>query len=73
MRDQVKGLVLLNLVIGADGRPGDIRVVRSPHPDLTRQAITCVREWLFKPATQDGAPVAIMATVEVTFHIAPKK
>lgn len=73
MRERLGGVVVLDLVIGADGQPGDVRVVRSPHPDLTTQAIACLRRWRFTPATRDGAPVALMATMEMAFSLGPQQ
>jgi hypothetical protein len=28
-----------------------------------------VEKWLFKPGMKDGKPVAVYATIQVTFHL----
>ena len=73
MREGLVGVVMLDLVIGTDGQPGDVRVARSPHPDLTTLAIACLRQWRFQPAMRDGVPVALRATMEMAFTLGPKQ
>ena len=67
MRERVEGTVRLEFVLEADGRLGDLRVVVAPHPDLATAALACVRAWRFTPALKDGAPVAVVATMDVAF------
>ena len=64
-----QGTVILRVVIGADGIPGDISVVRALGLGLDEQAIRAVREWRFLPGTKDGEPVAVAAQVEVNFRL----
>jgi TonB family protein len=68
----ISGQVLLELVIEADGKVGDLVVVSSPHPDLVDPAIACARKWRFTPATKGGAATAVTATLEVPFNLAPR-
>ena len=65
---KLEGSVLLALVVGADGTPRDIHVVRPLGLGLDDKAIESVQTWQFKPASQNGAPVDMMATEEVFFH-----
>ena len=50
------GTVMLEFVIEADGRLGDLRVVVTPHPDLAdrRRRLRCA--WRFTPATEGRRP-----------------
>jgi TonB family protein len=64
-----QGTVLLWVVIGADGRPRDIRAVRSLGMGLEKKAIEAVEQWKFEPAMLDGHPVAVQVNIEVTFHL----
>lgn len=70
-RKHVEGVVLLELVVGADGRPQDIRVVRGIGYGLDEQAVKAVRTWRFEPATRisDGGPIACPVSVEVNFRL----
>ena len=72
MRQRITGVVHMEMVIEADGRVGDIQVVRTPHPDLVEPALECLRKWRFKPATKDGAPIAVTATMQVAFSLADR-
>ena len=64
-----QGTVVLWVVIGADGRPRDIRVVRSLGMGLDEKAVEAVRMWRFEPARKDGQPVAVQMNVEVSFRL----
>jgi TonB family protein len=63
------GIVVLQLVVGSDGLPRDIRVVRTLGLGLDEKAIEAVRKWRFEPAKKDGKPVAALVSVEVDFHL----
>ena len=36
---------------------------------LDEQAVAAIMRWKFNPAQKDGAPVAVMATIEVNFKL----
>ncbi|MGB6384739.1 MAG: energy transducer TonB [Terriglobales bacterium] len=64
-----QGTVMLWVVVGSDGRPGDIRVIRSVGMGLDQNAIEAVKQWKFEPAILDGHPVAVQVNIEVSFHL----
>ncbi len=64
-----QGTVVLWVVVGADGRPHDIRIVRSLGMGLDEKAIEAVRLWKFEPARKDNSPVAVQINVEVNFRL----
>jgi protein TonB len=64
-----QGNVILQIVVGTDGRPRDLRVARSLGMGLDEKAIEAVRQWRFEPATKSGVPVAVVVNVEVTFRL----
>ncbi len=65
---KLEGSVLLSLVVGADGQPRDIQVVRPLGLGLDEKAIENVREWQFKPGSKNGSPGAVLVNEEVFFH-----
>lgn len=67
--DRVSGVVSLEVVIDADGRPTHVRVKSTPHPDLGVAAIQCAARWRFKPATKDGKPIPVIATMDIEFKL----
>ena len=64
-----QGTVVLYMIVNADGRPRDIRVVRSLGMGLDEKALEAVRTWRFEPATKDGHPVSVQINVEVSFRL----
>lgn len=66
---RVEGTVLLQMILEADGAPGEIYVSRSLGHGLDEKAIEAVRSWKFNPATKDGQPAAVVMNVEVKFHL----
>jgi len=66
---RIEGTVLLSVIIEASGTASDIRVMRGLDPGLDKQAILAVEKWRFKPATKEGAQVAVTANIEVNFRL----
>jgi TonB family protein len=64
-----QGVMTLGMIVGADGIPRDVWVVRKLGLGLDQKAIEAVRRWKFEPATRDGELVAVHINVEVTFHL----
>jgi periplasmic protein TonB len=64
-----QGTVVVWVVVGADGRPRDIRVYRSLGMGLDEKAVEAIRTWKFAPARKDGVPVAVQVNIEVSFHL----
>jgi TonB family protein len=64
-----QGTCVLALVVGPDGRPRDIHVVRSLGLGLDEKAIEAVSKWKFEPSMKDGKPVASQISVEVDFRL----
>lgn len=64
-----QGVVVLQVIVGADGRPWDVRVARSLGLGLDEKALEAVRQWRFDPGTMNGRPVAVVVNVEVNFRL----
>jgi TonB family protein len=68
----IEGTVKLKLIVAADGHPKDIEVVQSLDPELDINAIAAVADWVWKPGTKNGEPIATKTNVEVSFHLMKK-
>jgi protein TonB len=64
-----QGVCTLGLIVGADGRPSNIRVLSSLGMGLDEKAIEAVKNWKFEPAMKEGHPVRVEIAVEVDFHL----
>jgi TonB family protein len=67
-RQSVQGTVLLDTVVGRDGRVLEVRPVSGP-PELASAAMDAVRNWRFSPFTLDGDAVEVETTIGVEFRI----
>jgi protein TonB len=71
MQAQIEGKVLLDVVVLNDGKVGEVTVNDSLDMEhgLDTQAVEAARQWLFKPGTKDGMPVAVRVALEMTFTL----
>lgn len=68
----IEGEVVIEGIIGTDGRMKDMRVIESPHPELERAALDAVGEWEFTPTTLNGRTIETRISVSVGFGLAPR-
>src|SRR5258707_3977236 len=64
-----QGVVVLNIIVGVDGRVHNQRVVRSLGMGLDEKALEGVKTWKFDPSKKDGRPVAVEMNIEVAFNL----
>jgi protein TonB len=64
-----QGMVTLEIVVGTDGRPRNLRIERSLGMGLDEKALEAVRTWRFEPGTKDGHPVSVQMNIEVHFNL----
>src|SRR5262245_49816602 len=62
----VEGTVLVQALVGTDGRIKDTKIVKSVE-SLDEAAVAAVRQWVFKPAMAAGKPVAVWVAIPVKF------
>lgn len=66
---RVQGQVVLQAVIGKDGRVQNLQVV-SGHPMLASAALDAVKQWKYKPYFLNGQPVEVETNITVNFSLA---
>ncbi|NOT35004.1 MAG: energy transducer TonB [Candidatus Eisenbacteria bacterium] len=64
----VDGTVLVQALVGKNGKVIDVKVVKSI-PMLDQAAAEAVRKWIFKPALSNNKPVAVWVAVPVKFSL----
>jgi protein TonB len=65
---KVKGIVVLEAIVGPDGRVEEVKVLRSI-PLLDNAAIAAVRQWRYSPLLLNGKPERFVLTVTVSFSL----
>lgn len=63
------GNSLIYLVVAATGEPGRSYILKPAGLGLDEMALAAVKQYQFKPATENGNPVAVEINVEVNFRI----
>jgi len=71
MRAGAEGVVIVEAVIGEDGKVRDARVIRSV-PLLDDEAVLRVKQWEFTPTVLNGKPVPVVMTATVNFVLRDK-
>jgi hypothetical protein len=69
----VAGMALYHVVIGSDGKPGEIAVARPIGFGLDENAVASIRKASFAPAVKDGKPVPVLLDLVVQFRIYSKR
>lgn len=65
---KVQGVVVLDVIVDAEGVPSDIQVAQSI-PMLDAAAIEAVRKWRYEPTLMNGKPVPIAMTISLNFSL----
>jgi TonB family protein len=63
------GVVLVNLIVDAKGKPQNVHVLRGVGMGLDAKAVEAVKQYKFKPAMKDGVAVEFPLNVEVNFQV----
>jgi protein TonB len=69
VRDGLTGIVELEILVGVDGRPVEVTIVRSSGHRMLDQAARRVvmTRWTFRPAMRDGQAVQAIGRVPIEF------
>ena len=71
MSNRIEGKVGLSAVVLANGKVGDVKVIRSLDSvyGLDEAAVKAMKQWEFKPGTKDGKPVAVRVEIDMAFTL----
>jgi protein TonB len=67
-KKRVEGLVILRVLVGADGRVAELAVVEGEEPFVSA-AREVVRSWRYEPALVEGNPIAVHRIIRVPFKL----
>lgn len=67
--EEFQGIVVVNVIVGTDGKVHRIRLVRPLGMGLDEIAQSTLQTWRFQPATRNGQPVAVEMNIEIAFDL----
>jgi TonB family protein len=70
---KLSGAVVLAIIVGADGKAHNVRVLRGLGMGLDEKAVEAVEQWHFRPGMKDGQAVNVRAQIEVNFRLRADK
>lgn len=68
-KDKVEGVVTVGLVVDEHGLPQRVKLLRGLGDGLDEKAVDAVKQYRFKPTTENGKPVAVYVNVDVKFKL----
>ncbi len=68
-RQKYQGVVVLSIIVDAQGLPQRIRVIRHLGLGLDEKAMEAVKQYKFRPAQAGGKPVPVEINIEVNFQL----
>jgi len=68
----IKGSVVLTMVVDRDGNPQDIKIWEALYPSMDQAAVEAARQMRFEPALKDGQPVPETLLIEFYFSLESK-
>jgi len=68
-RAGIQGTSWLSLIVGTDGVPRDVKVVRRLDETLDEISLEKVRTWRYKPAMKNDQPVEVEILVKIAFRL----
>jgi TonB family protein len=63
------GIVTVGIIVDKNGMPQNVHVTRGVGMGLDEKAVEAVKQYKFKPAMENGKPVAVYMNIEVNFEI----
>ncbi len=67
---KLHGLVVLQAIIGRDGNVQDLKLVRG-YFVFAKAAIAAVKQWRFRPYTQNGRALETQTVITIAFSYPP--
>ena len=66
---RIEGKVLLEVMVGVDGKTRELHVIRGLGFGLDQNALVAVRDWHFVPGMRNGNPVESPVRIDVEFNL----
>lgn len=66
---KIQGTVVVDLEVHPDGRAHNLKIEQTLDPGLDQRALDAISAWRFQPATKNGKPIVVKATIEINFKL----
>lgn len=66
----VERKTMVEMIVDANGKPSDLKIVRSLGPVMDKNVLSAVSQYRFAPGTLDGEPTVIPVNLEVILRSA---
>lgn len=66
-RTGISGVVQVSCLIDERGQVLEAKIERSSEISFESPALVALKQWKFKPAKQDGAPIAMRVSIPIKF------
>ena len=67
----LEGVVILEAIVNREGTVEEVKVLRSVHPVLDREAAIAVKQWQYSPLVLNGIKERFVLTVTLSFNLQP--
>lgn len=68
-RQGITGTVVVEFIVGTDGKVRDAYAVTSPHEGLSKAAVAAILGSKYRPALKNGKPAAVKMQVPISFSL----
>ena len=65
----LEGDVLVQAIVGADGKVSDVHVLQAVHPVLDEAARKAVQQYEYTPGRRNGIPESAVTRITVSFRL----
>lgn len=65
----IEGVVVVDYIIGKDGRVTDVKVLDEGHPLLAKAAVAAVKRWRFRPTIINGEAIEVIHKLSIVFSL----
>jgi TonB family protein len=66
---KTQGTVVMDITINEQGKVSSVKIIESANSSLAEAAINAIKQWEYEPVLLEGKPVAVIATVKITFAL----
>ena len=66
---KIQGTVVMSVEVHPDGKAHNLQIEQALDPGLDQSALNAISAWRFQPATKNGKPIVVKATIEVNFKL----